>query len=128
MIQLDNVVPGEPHRSNQQRKGPDKPTQLQKAMQEVKGSVQRKAEERTERRKKLADIREEERRNKPSRVEEQARHNLGDLENPSTMPKISDQVLPSEELWKLFEKLNIRDEGNLTNLTQYYPPLLTSQP
>ena len=112
---INDVVPGKPRRSNRQRKGMDEPTRLQKTMEEIKGSAQRKAEERTERRKRLADIREEERRNEPNRIEEQAKRDLGDLENPSTMPKINDQVLPSEELHKLFEKLNIRDEGNISH-------------
>ena len=84
-------------------------------MEEIKGSAQRKVEERTERRKRLADIREEERQNKPNRIKEQAKHDLGELENPSTMLKINDQVLPSEELHKLFEKLNIRDKANISH-------------
>ena len=106
--------PVELRRSNRQGKGINEPVRLQKAIQEVRTSAQRKQEERAEKRKKLADIREEERRNEPSRVEEQAKRDLGDLEDQSMMPKITDQIHPSEELRQLFEKLNINEEGNIS--------------
>ena len=96
--QLNEDAPEGPQRSNRQGRGVNEPAQLQKAIQEVRTSAQKKQEEREEKRKKLADIREEEKRNELSRVEEQARQHLDNLENPSMMPKITDQVHPLDKL------------------------------
>lgn len=86
-------------------------------MEVVRGSAQRKAEERTERKKRLADIREEERQNELTRVEEQAKCDLGNLEDPSVTLRIADQVQPLEELHELFENLSISDEGDMHHVT-----------
>ena len=112
---LDQIVPEGPRRSNRQRRAPNESSRLEKAVQGVRASAQRKQEEKTERRKNLADIREEERRNEPRQVEEEARRDLGNLDNPTTLPRITDQILPSEELHNIFEKLSIRDDNDATN-------------
>ncbi|KAF8869343.1 hypothetical protein CPB84DRAFT_1856488 [Gymnopilus junonius] len=64
----DHNDPEGPQRSSRPKRGQNDPTQLERAMQEVRAAGQRKAEEKMERRKRLADIREEERRNEPSIV------------------------------------------------------------
>ena len=83
----DQNVPVEPQRSNRQKRGLNETSKLERAVQEVRMSAQRKRDEKAEKRKNLADIREEERRNEPKRVEEEARRNLGDLDDPLTLPK-----------------------------------------
>ena len=111
----DQNVSVKPWRSNHQKRGPNETSKLERAVQEVRMSVQRKWDEKAEKQKNLADIREEERQNKLKQVEEEARRNLGDLDNPLTLPKISDQVLPSEELHDMFKNLSIHDEADITH-------------
>ena len=112
---LDQIVPEGPRRSNRQRWAPNESSRLEKAVQGVRASAQWKQEEKTEQRKNLADIREEERRNEPRQVEEEARRDLGNLDNPTTLPRITDQILPSEELHNIFKKLSIWDNNDVTN-------------
>ena len=59
----DHNAPIEPWRSNRQRHALNENSKLEKAVQEVRMSAQRKQDEKAEKRKNLADIREEERRN-----------------------------------------------------------------
>ena len=111
----DRNTPDGPRTSSQQKRGMNVPSRLEKAIRGVKASAQWKQEEKIERRKNLADIREEERRNELRHVEEEARQNLGNLDDPSTLPKVVDQVLPSEELHNMFEKLSIRDKADISH-------------
>ena len=104
-----------PQRSNHQKCGPNETSKLEKAVQEVRMSAQWKKDEKAEKWKNLADIREEERRNEPKRVEEEARQKLGDLDDPLMLPKVSDQVLPSEELHNIFKNLSIHDDANIAH-------------
>ena len=55
-----------------------------------------------EERRRLKNILEEERRNIPATVDERAKQELGDLDDPKTMPKVIDQMLPVEELCEIF--------------------------
>ena len=111
----DHNIPIRPRRSNRQRCAPNENSKLERAVQEVRVSAQRKWDEKAEKQKNLADIREEERWNEPKQVEKEARRNLGDLDDPLTSPKVSDQVLPSEELHDIFNKLSIHDEADIAH-------------
>ena len=62
-----------PRRSSHQKCRLNESLRLEKTMQGVRALAQRKQEEKAERRKNLADIREEERQNEPRQVEEEAR-------------------------------------------------------
>ena len=74
--------------------------------------AERKAEEKVERRKKLKDIREEERQNVPKVVDDDTKKELGDLDNPKTMPKVTDNAIPIENLCEAFKKLDVGEQGD----------------
>ena len=110
----------QPRRSNRQRVptcGPEDPTRLDDAVKKVRVSAERKAEEKAERRKKLKDIREEERRNVPKVVDDDAKKELGDLDDPKTMPKVTDNAIPIENLCEAFKKLDVGEQGSYAEYT-----------
>ena len=123
---LKDQMPPDQRRSNRSKHVTgQQPTRLEEIVKEVKESAERKKAAKEERRR-LKDIREEEKRNIPAVVDERARQELGDLDDPKTMPKVNDQNIPVEELCEIFGQLDIGEQPNLTRQTHTILPAIAN--